>query len=160
MSNLVAPAELRSGLNRIASVVYKKKGATLFRRGEPGSGLFIIRKGTVNLYLEGESQCYPSRALGEGAILGLPATLSGEGYSLTAETIEDAELGFVSRNDFLALMAKNPNLCLMAMHLLSKEIASIRSMLVPGNAGRRQRPPVKSDLAERKSSAKKQISAS
>jgi len=62
--------------------------------------------------------------------IGLPATLSGEAYSLAAEVSEDAELGFVSREDFLGLMVKDTKLCLEAMNLLGKEIASIRSALL------------------------------
>lgn len=130
MSDLIAPPELRSELNRIASVLYKKRGTTLFRRGDPGSGVFLIRTGKVNLRLDGKTRLYPPRTLGEGAILGLPATLSGGAYSLAAEVSEDAALGFVSREDFLALLARESNLCLATMRLLGKEIASIRSTLV------------------------------
>jgi CRP-like cAMP-binding protein len=92
--------------------------------------VFLIRKGKVNLHLDGKTRLYPSRTLGQGAILGLPATLSGGAYSLAAEISEDAELAFVSREDFLALLAKDSNLCLEALHLLGKEITSIRSALV------------------------------
>jgi CRP-like cAMP-binding protein len=102
----------------------------LFRRGDPGTGVFLIRKGKVNLRLDGQTGLYPSRTLGHGAIVGLPATLSGGAYSLAAEVSEDAELGFVSREDFLALMVKDTKLCLKAMNLLGKEIAGIRSALV------------------------------
>lgn len=130
MPDLKAPPELRSELNRIASVVHRKSGTTLFRRGEPGSGVFLIRKGKVNLHLDGKTQLYPSRTLGKGTILGLPATLSGDAYSLAAEVTEDAELGFVSREDFLALLAEHSTLCLIAMHLMGEEITRIRTALV------------------------------
>ncbi len=44
---------------------------------------------------------YPERVLGSGSILELPATLSGRAYSLDAEAVEDAELQFDLREDFL-----------------------------------------------------------
>jgi CRP-like cAMP-binding protein len=122
-------SQLQTELGHLASVLHKQKGAILFRRGDPGIGVFLIRKGKVSLQLDGDIALYPSRALGPGAIVGLPATISGEAYSLAAEVIEDAELGFVSRDDFLALMKKDTSLCLEAMDLLGKEIASIRSAL-------------------------------
>lgn len=92
--------------------------------------MFLIRKGKVNLHLDGKERFYPPRTLGRGAIIGLPATLSGGPYSLAAEVSEDAVLAFVPREDFLALMTKDTKLCLEAMNLLGKEIASIRSALV------------------------------
>ena len=124
MSNLLAE------INRVASVLHKKKGTILFRRGDAGNGVFLIRNGKVNLHLDGKTRLYPSRILGRGAIIGLPATLSGKAYSIAAEVSEDAELGFVSREDFLALMVKDTKLCLEAMNLLGKEIAAIRSAFV------------------------------
>jgi CRP-like cAMP-binding protein len=130
MSNLLARRELRFELNRVAAASHKKKGTVLFRRGDPANGVFLIRKGKVNLHLDGKTRLYPPRILGRGAIIGLPATLCGETYSLTAEVSEDAVLAFVPRENFLALMAKDTKLCLEAMNLLGKEIASIRSALV------------------------------
>jgi len=121
------PSQLRTEVEHLASVLHKQKGAILFRRGDPGIGVFLICKGKVSLQLDSNIPLYPSRTLGPGAIVGLPATICGETYSLAAQVTEDAELGFVSRNDFLALMKKDTSLCLEAMDLLGKEIASIRS---------------------------------
>jgi CRP-like cAMP-binding protein len=130
MGTRSGPSQLRSELQGLASVSYKQKGTILFHRGDPAVGVFLIRKGKVSLQLDGKTPLYPSRTLGRGAIIGLPATLSGEAYSLAAEVTEDAQLGFVSREDFLALMASDTSLCLEAMNLLGKEIANIRSAIV------------------------------
>jgi CRP-like cAMP-binding protein len=130
VSALLATPELQSQINRVASVLCKERGTILFRRGDPGRGVFLIREGKVSLHLDGKTQLYPADTLGHGAIIGLPATFSGEKYSLTAKVSEDAELAFVSREDFLALMAEDTKLCLEAMHMLGAEIASIRAALV------------------------------
>jgi CRP-like cAMP-binding protein len=130
VSNLIAPLELQSELNRIGSVLYKKKGTFLFAQGDAGIGVFLIRRGKVTLQLDDNVPLYPSCTLGPGAIIGLPATLSSGTYSLAAEITEDAELDFVSRNDFLVMMKSDTNLCLEVMNLLGKEVASIRSALV------------------------------
>jgi CRP-like cAMP-binding protein len=128
MSDLAAPPELQLELRRLSSTLRRRKGSFLFRRGDPSKGVFLIRKGKVSLRLDGGDKLLPSRVLGSGSILGLPATLAGATYSLTAEASEDAELDFVAREDFLALMGKDAQLCLQAMNLLSKEIASLRSV--------------------------------
>lgn len=136
MGNLLAPQQLRSQLERVASVVHIKRGSSLFRRGDPGLGVYIVRKGEVTMRLDTKTPLYPARVLGPGSILGLPATLSEGAYSLTAEILEDAEFDFVSRKDFLHLLAEDTNLCFQAMDLLSNEIAAIRSALAASN-GRR-----------------------
>lgn len=129
MADLVVSPHLRTELQHLASGVSKRKGSVLFRRGDPVAGVFLIRKGKVRLQLEADSRLYPARTLGPGSIVGLPATLSGAPYSVTAEVREDAELGFVSRQDFLALIASDTALCLQAMNLISQEIAGVRSAI-------------------------------
>jgi len=130
MAEFTASPQLEAAIKAAASVSEKKKGTVLFRRGEPAIGIFLILTGRVTLRLEGQKSLYSARDLGRGAIVGLPGTLSGGFYSLTAEVSEDAELAFVSRPDFVVLLAADSSLCLEAMNLLGKEIASIRSALV------------------------------
>ncbi len=134
MAGLLVPPLLQSELNRVASVSREKKGTILFRRGEAGKGVFLVLRGKVDLQLDGKVSVYPTRTLGRGSILGLPATLSGGAYSLGATLSEDAELGFVSREAFLELLATDSNLCFEAMHILGNEIAAIRSALVSTKA--------------------------
>lgn len=140
MSDLLAPPELQLELRRLSSTLRRQKGTFLFRRGDPGKGVFLIRKGKVGLRLEGGDKLLPSRVLGPGSILGLPATLADAPYSLTAEVSEDAEVDFVSRSDFLALLAKDAHLCLQALNLLSKEIASLRSASLSPRTKKRAGP--------------------
>jgi CRP-like cAMP-binding protein len=139
MAGLLVPPLLQSELNRVASVSREKKGTILFRRGEAGKGVFLVLKGKVDLQLDGKVSVYQTRTLGRGSILGLPATLSGGTYSLGAKVSEDAELGFVSREAFLELLARDSNLCFEAMHILGNEIAAIRSALVSTKAKNRPR---------------------
>jgi CRP-like cAMP-binding protein len=70
---------------------------------------------------------YPPRILGPGAIAGLPATVSGNPYSLNAKVVEDSELAFVPRNAVMACLQNNPLLCFQVMDMLSGEISDIRS---------------------------------
>jgi CRP-like cAMP-binding protein len=71
----------------------------LFRRGDKAVGVFLVRRGKVSLSLDGTSVI--SRTLGPGSLLGLPATLSGEPYSLTATVAEDCQLDFIRREAVL-----------------------------------------------------------
>jgi CRP-like cAMP-binding protein len=125
--NLIPSPELKAELEQRATVVFKPKGTILFRRGEDVSGVFLIRSGRVSLALDCETPLYPARILGPGAIAGLPATVSGNPYSLTAKVVEDAELAFVPRDAVLECLRNNPTLCFQVMDILSGEISDIRS---------------------------------
>jgi CRP-like cAMP-binding protein len=125
--NLIPTPELRAELEGRATIVFKPKGSTLFRRGGAVSGVYLIRSGRVSLNLECEAPVYPARILGPGAIAGLPATISGNPYSLTAKVVRDSELAFVPRRAVVACLKNNPILCMQVMDMLSGEIADIRA---------------------------------
>jgi CRP-like cAMP-binding protein len=117
---------LRKELRAIATPVHKPKGTTLFRAGRPGRGAFLIRSGQVRLTLGGGTGLYPSRILGSGAMIGLPATFSGEPYSLTAEVARDCRLDFVPRRMLLNLLRRNPQAGFQIVRMLSEEIFQMR----------------------------------
>src|SRR5215831_7474422 len=89
--------ELSKALRAASKSVKKEKGSILFRAGARASGAFLVRSGRVQLQLEGAAGLYPTRVLGPGSILGLPATVSGEPYSLTARAEQDCQLDFIPR---------------------------------------------------------------
>lgn len=127
VKNLIPSPELQAEFERLATIVFKPKGNTLFRRGDEVSGVFLIRSGRISLGLDYETPLYPARILGPGAITGLPAAVSGNAYSLTAQLLEDSELAFVPRDSVLACLKNNPHLCFQVMDMLSEEISDIRS---------------------------------
>ncbi len=120
-------AELNKALRTASKPVKKKKGALLFRAGSPARGAFLVRSGKVKLQLEGAGGLYPTRTLGPGAVAGLPATVSGEPYSLTAEVEQDCELDFIPRKSLLALLQHNPTAALNILQILSEEIYKMRN---------------------------------
>src|ERR1017187_7304946 len=86
--------ELSEELRVAATPIFKAKGAILFRAGQPGRGAFVVRSGQVKMILDGAANFYPTRILGSGALIGLPAAVSGEPYSLTAEATKDCRLDY------------------------------------------------------------------
>jgi len=101
-------------------------GTMLFRCGDPVSGVFLVRSGTVSIFLDSKTQIYLAKTLGPGEIAGLPATLTGT-YSLSAQVVEDAELGFIPAVQVAALLERSPHLCLIAARAMSDEIARMRT---------------------------------
>jgi CRP-like cAMP-binding protein len=69
------------------------KQTVLFRRGEAAFGMFLVLEGKVSLDFGVDGSNPLNRAYGPGALVGLPATLTGHNYSMTATVTEDAESG-------------------------------------------------------------------
>ena len=120
---------LKEQLVLLGTSVSKRKSTILFSRGDSPAGLYLIRSGKVLLALEGANPAFPPRVLGTGSVVGLPASVAGSPYSLSAEVVQDAELIFVPREKFVECLRTNPPLCFEVMDLLSGEISGTRSAL-------------------------------
>ena len=129
MGTLVAPDELKTHLAAIGTPIQRARGSYLFRHGEPVTGIFLIFEGVVRLGLDPNPAGLPSRELGPGSVVGLPATLSDSRYSLTAEVLEDSRLIFLLRQTLLELLRQKPDLCFHIMSILTEELAQTRSAL-------------------------------
>ena len=129
MTALVASEALQQQLKSIGSRLEKPQGSFLFHRGDQVVGVFLLEKGAIRLGLERDPRGFPSRRLGPGALVGLPATLSNSPYSLTAELLEDCELVFVPALELRALLREDPQLCFDVMNILTEELARTRTAL-------------------------------
>lgn len=96
------------------------KGAVLFLEGQAPRGVWILCSGRAKLSTcsrDGKSLIL--HVAEPGQLLGLSATLSGEPYELTAETLEPSQAAFVNRQDFVQYMKENGEACLRAAQHLS-----------------------------------------
>ena len=116
-----APAILQSALEKNSRKVTKLKGTVLFRRGEKARGMYLIIHGTVGMNFGNDSDL--DRAYGPGALVGLPATLTGAEYSMTATVKHDAELGYWSREALESLLLERSDLCLLLLAVLGERVA-------------------------------------
>lgn len=129
MGTLSAPNPLKAQLESAGSIIQKEKETFLFRRGDAVAGVFLILSGEVRLGLERDPRGFPSRHLGPGSVVGLPATLSNSPYTLTAEIIEDARLCFVPAGKLRQLLRDQPQLCFDVMSILTEELNQTRAVL-------------------------------
>jgi len=123
-----AISQLAGALDAIASSRSCGPGAVLFRQGQPGDGVLVLRSGKVRLCAaspEGDSRL-PYRIVGPGYVLGLPALFSGQPYSLTAKALEECVFGFVDRERALQLVHERLSLCFEAVDLLAREVMELR----------------------------------
>ncbi|MDF3026689.1 MAG: transcriptional regulator, Crp/Fnr family [Fluviicola sp.] len=112
-----------SELNHHKSCQFYKKNQTIFVEGSFPRGVFCINHGKVKVYAlgdEGKEQIVHIAKAGE--VIGFRAMLSGEQYKLSASTLEDSNVCFVSKDDFLNMMDTNASLRNSLIQELSKEL--------------------------------------
>jgi CRP/FNR family transcriptional regulator, cyclic AMP receptor protein len=113
-------------MHAIASRLRKKhfqQGELLFGEGDSCRGLFVVTTGKVRLFKlspAGREQVLGVR--GPGSSLGEPAILDGSNYPASASALEDAEVFFISREDFQNVCREHPEVVL-------KVIAEVGSRL-------------------------------
>ena len=115
-------------LEGIATGTAIEKGKALFRQGDAGRGVFLVRKGKLMLTMHprGHKKLL-YRTIGPGQILGLPATLSDGPYSVTAECLADCELAFIEAEEVVDLLRKRSDLCLHAVEIMAHEVRQLRT---------------------------------
>lgn len=125
-----ASPKLIEALAKRASSLPSKQGQMLFRQGEPCKGLYILENGEAALVLQSPAgrgvMCLYA---GSGSLLGLPAVVGGEPYSLTATIRKDSEVRFVSRADFESLIQDEPWLYPSVLQIMAAEVRSARLAL-------------------------------
>jgi CRP/FNR family transcriptional regulator, cyclic AMP receptor protein len=100
----------------------------LFRQGDSPLGLFILNKGEVALSMTtADGEEFISFEVTNGALLGLPALISNQPYTLTALARDGASLSFVSREDFEAVVKSDPRLSLKVLQVLAAEVRTART---------------------------------
>ncbi len=67
-------------------------GTTVFRQGEPGGSVYVIREGRVRVLKESNGRQRMIATLGPGEFFGEMAVVTGKPRSATVEVVEDAEL--------------------------------------------------------------------
>ena len=110
-----------------AKTLTVNKGAIVFAQGEKPSGVFVVLDGSVRLSLVSNIGADVwSRSQGAGAILGLPACMSGHDYSMSAIAEEVSTVAFVGRAELKQLAASDPVVGRDILHILSDEVFNAR----------------------------------
>ncbi len=116
----LAPATVQR-LSEITSLSAYPKGATLFVEGQTPRGVYIICAGRVKLSTSSvNGRALIVRFSEPGEILGLPGTVTGKPYELTAEVIVPTQLKFVPRQDFLNFIRDHGEVALRVAQLLGE----------------------------------------
>lgn len=107
-----------------------KKGEILFREGSYPTGIYYIKKGKVKKYKtdkEGKEQIF--YLCKQGELLGYHALISEEKYSDTTATIEESEIAFIPKDDFLKAVQTSSVLSNRLLKVLSHEFGVLVNSL-------------------------------
>ena len=115
------PPPAVQGLAAITEAGAYPKGATLFVEGQLPRGVFVLCSGRVKLSTSfGDGKTLILRISEPGEVLGLPATVTGRPYELTADVIEPAQANFISREDFLHFLREHSEAALRVVQQLGE----------------------------------------
>lgn len=100
-----------------------RAGERLFRAGDPGDALFLVRSGRVTLWA-GQSPHARMRLLtfGAGGLFGEMALLDGRPRSADAQADTDCTLQALSRDAFVALARSDPALHARVLNVLALQL--------------------------------------
>ena len=105
-------------------------GRILFIQGEPAIGLYLLKSGKASLIMKTEKgKQIVHLTVGSGSILGLPAFVGNEPYTLTAMAHHGSKVDFIAREDFEELIQAQPFLYLKILEILAAEVRSARIAL-------------------------------
>ncbi len=97
-------------------------GATVFRQGDAGSSMYVIRAGKVRLLKESQGRKRVVTTLGPGDFFGEMAVVTGRPRSATAEVLEEAELLRVPADKLQSMIAGTGEIALRMIRQLAERV--------------------------------------
>lgn len=117
------PAE-RATLAAAMTRVSYPKGEVLFRTGDPGDALYVVRSGKVELSVRDHSgDRIVLDHCGPGGLFGELSMFDGGARTANAEAVDTSELLLLDRKDFLDFLREHPD---AALHLLAMVAGRLR----------------------------------
>lgn len=120
-------------LEAVAGLCQEKRfarGAVIFLADDPGEAMFIIREGSVRIYVLSEDGRQKTLdLLGPGEFFGEMAILDDLPRSAYAEAREDAIMLAIAKKDFASLLRSRPELALKIIAVLSRRLRAANAQM-------------------------------
>ena len=110
----------RRELANVVDAIKLNAGETLFHTGDPGEALFVVRSGSIELYIKDTAgQKIVLTIAEEGSLFGELSLLDSGPRTATAIALNDSELLVLDRDDLLLLFQKRPEAALNMLAAMS-----------------------------------------
>ncbi len=130
-------------IERLAACVVAKsvaRATAIFAKGDPGSSLFAICRGTVKISVPSiDGHDAVVNLIGKGDIFGEIALLDGGPRTADVVAVTDCELFVIDRRDFLPLMRDEPEIALRMIEILcarlrktTEQVENLMFLPLPG----------------------------
>ncbi|MHB8599688.1 MAG: Crp/Fnr family transcriptional regulator [Ktedonobacteraceae bacterium] len=120
-----------STLEHTVNVITCAAGRILYRPGETGSALFLLKSGRVQLYhLSTDGRKLITATLAVGACFGEIPLIGQCPQNSFAETIEPASLCVISRNDVEQLLDRYPTIARSLLHIAGQHFVQLENQLI------------------------------
>jgi CRP/FNR family transcriptional regulator, cyclic AMP receptor protein len=113
-------------IDRLAACIVGKsvpRGTSICAKGDPGSSLFVMCRGTVKVLtpsVDGHDAVL--NLIGKGDVFGEIALLDGRPRTADVVAITDCELFVIERRDFLPLVKEEPEIALKMIEILCAKL--------------------------------------
>jgi CRP/FNR family cyclic AMP-dependent transcriptional regulator len=134
------PSELIERLSSYAALKNVRRGVTIFAKGDGGTSLFAVCKGSVKITspsADGKDALF--NLVTEGEIFGEIALLDGRPRTADAVAVTDCQLMIIDRSDFLPLVHSQPELAIKIIDVLcarlrhtSEQVEDVIFLDLPG----------------------------
>jgi signal transduction histidine kinase len=118
----IPPAEV-ARLQAVAREMTFPHGQTIFKEGDDGDGIYIIKSGKVLIYaLVGNGERRPISSVSDGEMFGEMAIIDHERRSATVATDGETTVFFISRENMLDLLDHSPALSRNLVREISRRL--------------------------------------
>jgi len=113
----------RTGLAAVLDLRSVAKGEVLFRTGDPGDRMFVVRHGSVEIFAQDKmGQKIIFETAGPGEQFGELALFDGGARTAAAAAVEDSEVLSLDREDLLGFIRRHPDAGLDMLAIMARRI--------------------------------------
>jgi CRP-like cAMP-binding protein len=117
-------------LDRITTMTTVKKGKIFYRPEDTGEVIFILKKGTVQLYrISPEGKKLVIYTLGDGTLFGEMSLLGQRMHNTFAEAITDCTICVMNRNDLERLVLNRPQVAFRILEITGNRLRETEEQL-------------------------------
>ena len=105
-----------------------KPGAFLFEQGAEATGIYLIRRGNVRVFVSSRTHQKTLTEATPGTVLGLSECFSEGKHKVAAEALGCVELLFVDRRRLMLHLRGHPKACMEIVRALSEDLQCLYHM--------------------------------